>query len=170
MKTTFVVPDDLEPARRADDATAVGDVIPPHNKRCFGCGPDAMQGLHLQAIAGEGLTATAVLEVERRFAGGPGVIHGGILASAFDEMMGLTNMLMGTIAVTAVLDVDYAAPIQVGTSLRMDARVLGLRGRKVYSEVVAYDAATPGDPLAGGHGLFVVVDPVDHFTRANARP
>jgi uncharacterized protein (TIGR00369 family) len=168
VKTTFVVPDDLEPARRAADAPAIGEVVPPHNRRCHGCGPEAENGLHLRAVIGEDVTATATFEVEPRFEGGPGVIHGGIVAALFDEMMGLANMQLGVTAVTAVLDVDYALPIPVGTTLRVTARVLGRQRRKVYSAVEACDAAAGDDaaPLAAGHGIFVVVDPRAHFSAA----
>ncbi|MEH3155561.1 MAG: PaaI family thioesterase [Gordonia paraffinivorans] len=168
MKTTFVVPDDLEPPRRDPAAPAVGDVIPPHNRRCHGCGPDAENGLHLRATVGENVTATARLVVEPRFEGGPGVIHGGIVATVFDEMMGLANMQLGVTAVTVVLDVDYALPIPIGTTLRLTARVLGRQRRKIYSAVEAFDDAAGPDaePLAAGHGIFVVIDPRAHFSAA----
>ena len=170
MKTTFVVPADLEPVQRDPAAPAVGEVIPPHNRRCHGCGPDAENGLHLRAIVGEDLTATATFEATSRFEGGPGVIHGGVVATVFDEMMGLANMQLGSTAVTVVLDVDYALPIPIGTTLRLTARVLGRQRRKVFSAVEAFDAAGPADspPLAAGHGIFVIVDPRAHF--AAARP
>lgn len=168
MKTTFVVPDDLEPPRRDPAAPAIGEVIPPHNRRCHGCGPDAENGLHLRAVFGEDLTATATLVVEPRFEGGPGVIHGGIVATVFDEMMGLANVHLGVVAVTAVLDVDYARPIPVGTTLRLVGRVLGRQRRKVFSAVEAFDDAAGPDaePLAAGHGIFVVIDPRAHFSAA----
>lgn len=170
MKTTFVVPDDLEQARRAPAAPAIGEIVPPHNRRCHGCGPEAENGLHLRAVFGEDLTATATFVVEPRFEGGPGVIHGGVVATLFDEMMGLANVHLGVVAVTAVLDVDYALPIPVGTTLRLVARVLGRQRRKVYSAVEAFDDAAGPDaePLAAGHGIFVVVDPRAHF--AASRP
>ena len=166
MKTTFVVPDDLDPVERDPAGPAIGSVIPPHNRRCHGCGPDAENGLHLRAVVGENVTATAVFEVASRFEGGPGVIHGGVVATVFDEVMGLTNMQLGVTAVTAVLDVDYAQPIPIGTSLRLTARVLGRQRRKLYSAVEAFDdAAGPdADPLAAGHGIFVVIDPRAHFS------
>ncbi|MCX6469307.1 MAG: PaaI family thioesterase [Corynebacteriales bacterium] len=166
MRTTFVVPDDLDVPRRGDDVVAPGDTIPPHNPMCYGCGPRSPHGLHLSMTAGEGVTATGELLVEPRFEGGPGVIHGGILASVFDESMGLGLMLMGLTAVTVVLDIDYARPVPIGTRLRLDARVLGTRRRQVYAEATATvpgaDGAA-GEPVAGAHGLFVIVDPHAHF-------
>ncbi|MGJ0118023.1 PaaI family thioesterase [Williamsia sp. MIQD14] len=160
------MPDDLDEARRGDGVVAPGDTIPPHNPMCYGCGPRSPHGLHVSMTAGEGVTATGDLLVEPRFEGGPGVIHGGILATVFDESMGLCLMLLGLTAVTVVLDIDYARPIPIGTRLRVGARVLGTRRRQVYAEATAtvLDSDGPaGDPVAGAHGLFVIVDPHAHF-------
>ncbi|WP_229704977.1 PaaI family thioesterase [Williamsia phyllosphaerae] len=172
MKSTFVVPDGLEPAQRRTDALAPGDRMPSHNRMCFGCGPDAPNGLHLDARAGEGMAITGQMVVEPHFEGGPGMIHGGILSSAFDEIMGMNVMLMGVTAVTAVLNIDFAKPIQLGSRLRFDTEILGTQRRKVYVRAVAHliaDDGRAGDEVGGAHGLFIVVDPRVHFRESRAK-
>ena len=145
--------------------------MPSHNRMCFGCGPDAPNGLHLDARAGEGMAITGEMVVEPHFEGGPGMIHGGILSSAFDEIMGMNVMLMGVTAVTAVLTIDFAKPIQLGSRLRFDTEILGTQRRKVYVRAVAHlvDDGRDGDEVGGAHGLFIVVDPSVHFRESRAR-
>ncbi len=166
MKSTFVVPDDLTPAVRAAGAPEPGDPILPHNPLCFGCGPDSPNGLHLRLVAGPGMSATGEMFVEQHFEGGPGTIHGGVLSSAFDEMMGLNVVLMRLTAVTAVLNVDFALPIQLGSRLQFDAEILGVQRRKIYTRATAHlieADGSAGAQVAGAHGLFVIVDPSAHY-------
>lgn len=159
---SFVIPDDLESGKRADFAPAPGSVLNVHNPHCFGCGPKSADGLHLQVVAGSGLHTTAVWEVPARFEGGPGVIHGGILSSVFDEVMGNVPMLVGSVAVTAHLEVDFATPIPIGATLTIDARLIGLQRRKLY---IAAEASIDGaaEPAATARGLFIGISPADHF-------
>jgi acyl-coenzyme A thioesterase PaaI-like protein len=129
---------------------------------CFGCGEEAAGGLHMVAIAGENANVTARMQVEPRFEGGPGVIHGGILSSAFDEAMGLTHRMIGTVAVTVHLEIDFAAPIPLGTELRIEAETVGSVRRKLYCRATAYlgDAT---EPVGMAHAIFVTIKPLEHY-------
>ncbi len=172
MKSTFVVPVDLEPAARGAGAPQPGEPISPHSPLCFGCGPDLPNGLHLRLDSGPGVSATGQMFVEQHFEGGPGTIHGGVLSSAFDEMMTHNVGLMGVVAVTAVLNVDFALPIHLGSLLHFQAEVLGTQRRKIYTRAIARlveDDGTPGAQVAGAHGLFVVIDPAEHFRGSRSR-
>lgn len=139
---------------------------------CFGCGPESPNGIHLRLTAGEGMSAVGEMFVEQHFEGGPGTIHGGVLSSAFDEMMGLTVALMGVTAVTAVLNVDFALPIHLGSDLHFVSEILGIQRRKIYTRAIAHlvgPDGSPGDQVAGAHGLFVVVDPAAHYRNSRNR-
>ncbi|MFJ6094366.1 PaaI family thioesterase [Williamsia muralis] len=162
MKTTFVLPDELVPAERSAKAPAPGEVVRAHNPMCFGCGDRSEAGLHMKAIAGEGTDVTARMQVEPRFEGGPGVIHGGILSTAFDEVMGLTHWMVGAIAVTAHLEIDFAKPIPVGSELRLEAETVGTIRRKLYSRAVAY-LGDDTEPVGAAHAIFVQIKPLEHF-------
>ncbi|WP_244945764.1 PaaI family thioesterase [Gordonia zhaorongruii] len=162
MKTTFVPPADLEPLTRHPKATPPGERISLHHSMCFGCGADAPVGLRLDVLAGEGLTVTAEMEVVDWMQGGPGVIHGGVLSAAFDEVMGTSPLLIGAPVVTAHLEVDYAKPIPLGSTLHFSTRILGRQRRKVYIEARAH-LGDPEQPVAGAHALFIVIDVKEHF-------
>ena len=162
MKSTFVAPTDLEPLERHPKATAPGGHIDLHHSVCFGCGDDAPVGLHLKVMAGEGLTVNAQMPVTDWMQGGPGVIHGGILSAAFDEVMGTSPLLIGAPVVTAHLEIDFAQPIPLGSTLHFAGRIMGRQRRKVYTEAIAH-LGDPERPVAGAHAIFVVIDVKEHF-------
>jgi acyl-coenzyme A thioesterase PaaI-like protein len=162
VKTSFVLPDELVPVSRSPKAPAPGEAVPAHGPSCFGCGDQVPAGLHLTAVAGEGVGITAHMEVEPRFEGGPGVIHGGILSAVFDEAMGLSHRMVGAIAVTVHLEIDFAAPIPLGHELRVEAESLGTVRKKLYSHAVAY-LGEGTEPVAAAHAIFVQIKPLEHF-------
>lgn len=162
MKTNFVVPADLDPIERHPKAAPPGERIRMHNPMCYGCGEQSPHGLHIAAIAGEGFTVDASMEVLPWMEGGPGVIHGGILSTAFDEVMGTVPLLIGRSAVTVHLEVDFVAPIPVGETLRFRGDILGVQRRKVYTEAIGYIDDIES-PAAVAHAIFVTINAREHF-------
>lgn len=156
------MPTDLDPIERHPKAVAPGNPVRMHNPSCYGCGDESPQGLHIKVYADEGLAVRATMPVLSWMEGGPGVIHGGILATAFDEVLGTLPLLVGPSAVTVHLEVDYRQPIPVNSTLRFTGTLLGRQRRKVYTEAHAYiDDAT--EPAATAHGIFVTIDARAHF-------
>jgi acyl-coenzyme A thioesterase PaaI-like protein len=162
VKTSFVLPDDLVPVKRSPKAPAPGEPVPVHSPTCFGCGDRVPAGLHMTATAGEDVAITARVQVKPHFEGGPGVIHGGILASVFDEAMGLSHRMVGAIAVTVHLEIDFATPIPLDRELRVEAESLGTVRKKLYSHAVAY-LGDDDIPVAAAHAIFVQIKPLEHF-------
>lgn len=166
VKTSFVLPDDLEPPQRHPKAAGPGEPIRRHNPMCLGCGDDAVRGLHLTVRASadpaERFVVTAELEVEQWMEGGPGVIHGGLLATAFDEVCSTAPLLVGPAAVTAHLGVDFAAPTPVGATLYLRAEVLGRVRRKVYVAASAH-IGDPNAQVATAESMLVMIDARAHF-------
>lgn len=157
-----MVPDELDDVTRHPKAPAPGEPMHSHNKSCFGCGADSPRGLHLTVLAGEDFTVDAQMPVEQWMEGGPGVIHGGILSTAFDDVMGMLPRLIGPPGVTVHLQVDFAAPIPVGKTLHIHATMLGRQRRKIYAEAVAH-LGDPERPVAHARGVFVTIDARKHF-------
>ncbi len=139
-----------------------------HHALCYGCGADAPGGLRVTVTAGDGLTSTASMAVEPWMEGGPGLIHGGILSAAFDEVMGTTALLIGVPGVTGHLEIDFARPIPIASTLRFTAQILGKQRRKVYLDsAVHIDEGQPGGgsaPVATSRGLFIAIDPREHYS------
>jgi acyl-coenzyme A thioesterase PaaI-like protein len=162
VKHAFVPPADLEPLVRHPKATGPGQHIGLHHSTCFGCGDDTPLGLHLKVIAGDDLSVTAQMPVVDWMQGGPGVIHGGVLSAAFDEVTGTAPLLIGAPVVTVHLEVDFAKPIPLGSTLHFEARILGKQGRKIYLAASAH-LGDPEQVVASAHALFVTIDVQKHF-------
>ncbi|MEW2193584.1 PaaI family thioesterase [Streptomyces microflavus] len=153
---------------RHPEAPAPGELLGAHYEHCFGCGEGQPHGLHLQARAGEGVSVTAEFTVKPAHQGAPGLAHGGVLATALDETLGSLNWLLRTIAVTGRLETDFVRPVPVNTVLHLDARILAVHGRKIYSTATGRIGGPEGPVAVRADALFIEVK-VDHFIE-NGRP
>ncbi len=156
-------PDDITMPPRSPVAPAPGELIPSHYTRCYGCGPDHPTGLHLVAIADQGLALTASFTVTDMHQGAPGLAHGGILSTAIDDALGSLNWLLSSPAVTGRLEMDFRRPVPVGATLHIRAEVLGVKGRKVFTRAVGRLDDPEGPIAVTAAALFIQV-PVEHFT------
>jgi acyl-coenzyme A thioesterase PaaI-like protein len=117
--------------------------------------------------AGEGLRLSATFEVGPLHQGAPGLAHGGLLTAAIDEALGALNWLLMAPAVTARLETNFVRPVPVGSLLVLDARIVGVSGRKVYTAAVGRLGAD-GPIAVTASGLFIQVQ-LGHF-RQHGRP
>jgi hypothetical protein len=86
------------------------------------------------------------------YEGPPGFVHGGWIACAFDEMLGIANIVGGHPGMTARLTVHYRRPTPLFRDLRFRAWVDRVEGRRIVSRAELWD----GDTLtAEADGLFV---------------
>jgi hypothetical protein len=98
-------PDEDGPARR-------DDVLPGGARHCFACGDANPIGMHLDDIRRAGDQVLATLHPRPEFQSYPGVLHGGLSATALDEVMGYASILLAGIwAATATMDVRYRAQV-----------------------------------------------------------
>lgn len=157
-------PADAElPARHAE-APAPGTAIPSHYHRCFGCGTDHPTGLHLALTAGDGLDVSARFEVTEHHQGAPGLAHGGLLTTAFDEAMSALNWLLYRPAVTGRIEIDFRRPVPVGSIIHVRARVTGVAGRKAFTQAEGRLDAPDGNLAVRAAAVFISVG-LKHFER-----
>ncbi len=71
---------------------------------------------------------------EDRFAGGPGLVHGGILSAALDDLMGYATVLHNRMCVTANLEVNFITPVPVEKEYELFAWVKDIDGKKISTE------------------------------------
>jgi acyl-coenzyme A thioesterase PaaI-like protein len=67
------------------------------------------------------------------FEGPPGCVHGGVIASAFDEVLGITQSLTGNPGMTGQLTVRYSSPTPLHAELVFEGRIDRIEGRKIFT-------------------------------------
>lgn len=143
-------------------STADGAQLPPHAAHCLGCGPANPHGHHLQAHRhGEKVTATHTFD--QRHVGAPGIAHGGAVATVFDDLFGFLLFIVGELAVTRTLQIEYLAPARLDVPYALSAGLDTRVGRRLH--VTAQMTHPSGGEVATSTALFVTV-PVQHFSRA----
>ncbi|MER5492472.1 PaaI family thioesterase [Streptomyces sp. NPDC002490] len=160
--TVLTPPADAIAPVRHPAAPAPGEPLGSHYDRCFGCGGEQPHGLHLVARAEEGVRVSAEFTVRPAHQGAPGLAHGGVLATALDETLGSLNWLLRVIAVTGRLETDYLRPVPVGTVLHLDAEVVAVAGRKIYSRASGRIGGPDGPEAVRANAVFIEVE-VEHF-------
>lgn len=89
------------------------------------------------------------------YEGPPGAVHGGYIAAAFDEVLGMAQSLGGAPGMTGTLSVKYRKPTPLHSELRFEGTLDRVDGRKLFTSGACYD----GDTLtAEAEGLFIKVD------------
>lgn len=89
------------------------------------------------------------------FEGPPTCVHGGVIAELFDELLGLSNILVGVGAMTGTLTIRYRRPTPLLAPLELAARHTGREGRKVFAWGGLYH---DGELTAEAEGVFILVD------------
>jgi acyl-coenzyme A thioesterase PaaI-like protein len=126
-----------------------------HGDMCLICGSAHSTGLRLRLFAGEGVSTYAEVDVTAAHQGQPDRAHGGLLAAAFDEIMGAVNWLVGSSTVTGRLDVVYRAPVPVGETLYFRAWSRGVDRRKSFVSAECLLAGPAGKPAATASAVFI---------------
>ena len=90
------------------------------------------------------------------FEGPPGYVHGGWIALAFDEILGMTNMASGNPGMTGRLSIRYRRPTPLHTKVAFRGWVEQVDGRRVVTRgtLSVDDVVT-----AEAEGLFVMLSP-----------
>jgi len=137
------------------------DVKLPTNK-CFVCGPDNHQGMHLVFTLDEQRRAFVCdFNLEDRYTGPPGHCHGGIIASILDDAMGKVNKLRHVVALTKEMTIEYLKPVPLHKPLRVEGREVSVHGRQHIN--MAEIMNENGEVLARSRGTFIAIDPEKMF-------
>ncbi len=108
------------------------EVLPPGARQCFACGDDNPIGMHLEGIRRDGDEVRATLRPRPEFQSYPGMLHGGLSATALDEMMGYAAILLaGTWSATARMEVRFRAPVPYQASLELVGGVAEARSGRI---------------------------------------
>jgi acyl-coenzyme A thioesterase PaaI-like protein len=89
------------------------------------------------------------------YEGPPGYVHGGWIALAFDEMLGMANIASGHPGMTGRLSVRYRRPTPLHRPVELEAWTEEVDGRRI---VTRGTLTADGAVTAEAEGLFVVID------------
>ncbi len=125
---------------------------------CFVCGPDNPKGLQIACYWDED-QYVAEFTPERYHQGHPGITHGGIIASLFDEVMGKSLIHQGWMVVTAELNIKYIKPLPIGQQVvfRSDMREKKNRVIKMAASATFED----GTVAAEAEAVMIIVEEED---------
>ncbi|HNM77067.1 MAG TPA: PaaI family thioesterase [Tepidiformaceae bacterium] len=90
-----------------------------------------------------------------QYEGPPNSVHGGFVAAALDELLGMAQSLSGKAGMTGTLTIRYRKPTPLHTDLTLTARVDRVEGRKIFTR----GEVRAGEMLcAEAEGIFISVD------------
>lgn len=123
---------------------------------CFVCGPGNPVGLRLVFRLESG-SCVSEFTPGRDHVGYPGVVHGGMIYSALDDVMANWLHLRGARAYTARCEIRYREPAAPGETLLLSGRPTARKRRVVKMEATA-TRASDGKVVATAAATFVVID------------
>ena len=134
---------------------------------CFGCGLDNPSGLKLDGFSVHDNAVTAPFAPDPNFAGFEGVLHGGIVATALDEISAWAAMLThGVFVFTAKLDIRYRRQAPSDALFTLTGSVIERRGKRLtIHSALRHD----NHLVAQAEGLFVVAQPIPRHETASER-
>ena len=123
---------------------------------CFACSPDHPKGLRL-TFEEEGDRVRTSFRLGEDYTGTGGVIHGGIIATVFDEAMAWCLLrFQKKLHFTAKLETRYRKPITPNMDLVAEAWIVQVRSRGLVEMAAKlFAAGTPETPLAQATAVFV---------------
>ncbi len=127
----------------------------PDANRCFVCGPDNVQGLQIPFHMQDEV-CRAEFTPAHWHCGYDNQLHGGILYSVLDDVMANWLFLQGQRAHTAKCEIRYRKPVTLGTSLKLEGRLLKRKGRLAVLQGSARRADN-GELVAEAEATFMVI-------------
>jgi uncharacterized protein (TIGR00369 family) len=129
------------------------------HQNCFACGSNGGMGLGLKFHKYEDGAVFGSFFADPKYEGYSGIIHGGIIATLLDSAMTHCLLMKDIPALTGRLSIKYSTPIQTGTVVRLEARVVDqfrelfvlegkalVDGKRVASAKAKYRSTRRSDP------------------------
>jgi acyl-coenzyme A thioesterase PaaI-like protein len=101
-----------------------------YDHNCFACGEQNPGGLKLK-FTQEGNIISTVFTPPEIYQGYPGILHGGITSTIFDEVMSQCLWVLGEAGFTARLEVRFRQNIPVQKPVKFEAWIVKQKGRLV---------------------------------------
>lgn len=146
---------------KTDLPTLVDRLRRHYDDGCFACGRDNPIGLHLDDVSMDDGVVSASFQPRSDYRGAGTSLHGGIAATALDEILVWAGLLAEHVmTVTGRMEIRYRKPVEVTETLTVRARVDERRGRRlsVSGELLAND-----EVRVEGSGLYLVTSTLEEL-------
>ena len=121
----------------------------PNSHHCFVCGRRNPRGLYMHFYDNGRNEVISRYQVPELYQGYPGIVHGGVVASMLDEVVGRVAMIGDPhhFMFSVRLEVKYRHPAPAETPLLIRGRIIKLRGRlgKAVGEVILPDGVVAAE-------------------------
>ncbi len=108
-------------------------LLPNNNEHnCFGCSPVNTSGLQMKFYTNTNRDlVVSWLSVPDHCGGWTDVVHGGIIATIFDETTGWAALvILKKLVMSKSIKVDYIKPIKLNKEIRVESRVLKINNER----------------------------------------
>jgi acyl-coenzyme A thioesterase PaaI-like protein len=95
----------------------------PNSKMCFVCGRDNPIGLHMHFYVDDQNCVHAEFTPREEHQSFPGIMHGGLITTMLDELIGRTAIAMNLWCMTVKLDVRFKKPVPIGEPLKLKGEI-----------------------------------------------
>lgn len=151
-----------------DIAGLVDRVRRHYDDGCFACGRKNPIGLRLDRFSLIDTTVEAWFEPRPDHRGFVGSLHGGIAATALDEILAWAGILtLGLMSVTATLDIRYRSPLTIDDRYCVRGRVDDASGRRLR---VSGELIAEARIAVTARGLYIATDNVADLLSESAHP
>ena len=103
----------------------------PSSSMCFVCGRDNPAGLHMHFFTDEQGRVHADYTPHENHQGYPGVMHGGLITTMLDEIMGRAAIANEVWCMTAKLEIRFRKPVPVDAPLKLVGEIKKSAGRLI---------------------------------------
>lgn len=150
-----------------DLAELVDQVRRHYDDGCFACGRENPIGLHLDQFSLSGNTVEAWFTPRPDYRGFVGSLHGGIAATALDEILAWAGILTrGVMSVTGRLELRYRAPLTTDRPCCLRGRVDDVSGRRLR---VSGELVSDGQTAVTAQGAYIATADVADLLSGHSR-
>jgi len=145
----------------ADIARLVDEVRRHYDDGCFACGRDNPIGLHLDDFGMEGRVVSARFRPRAGFRGAGTTLHGGVAATALDEILVWAGILGERVmSVTGRMELRFRKPVHVSDEITVSAVVDRRSGRRMTASGSLF---VDDEVRVEASGLYLVTVSVDEL-------
>ena len=127
------------------------------NDYCFVCGKKNHRGLQLRfSYKKESNQVDAEICFPDHFQGWAGIVHGGLISTALDEIMVKATEAKGLVCVTAEIIIEFKKPATTNTRYFLSGKIVEIRHKLAFTESHLIDKDK--NIIAKARAKFFIVD------------